>query len=175
MSLSSPFEAGFRKTRGGTVRSRDLARFGPRFWPFSLVKSTKRGSKITKIFRLRRAFPPSISIVPPLFRRPRRTPKTTLFWSVSPLITAKIAQNFRLRRSGCLRDQISDPENKGGGTVTPISPDTVFLFIFVVAKLHQFVGTEGGEREGGKGERQGFWRKIERGRGVVRNSFVICF
>ena len=68
-----------------------------------------------------------------------------------------------------------NPASKGGGTVTPISPDTVFLFIFVVAKLHQFVGTEGGEREGGKGERQGFWRKIERGRGVVRNSFVICF
>ena len=89
LSLSPPLRGRISLNKGGTVRYRDLTIFWPLFWPFSLVKSPKRGSKIAKIFRLRRAFPPSISIVPPLFRRPRRTPKMTLFWSVSPLITAK--------------------------------------------------------------------------------------
>ena len=60
------------ENKGGTVRFQILAIFGPRFWPFYLVKSLFRDLKIAKFSRLRRVFPLLQPLYPYFFSRLRR-------------------------------------------------------------------------------------------------------
>ena len=56
------------ENKGGTVRFQILAIFGPRFWPFYLVKSLFRDLKIAKFSRLRRVSPLLQPLYPYFFR-----------------------------------------------------------------------------------------------------------
>ena len=83
--------------KGGSVRVRILATFGPRFWPFSLVKSPFRGPKIAKFSRLRRVFPLLEPMNPPIFSRLRsadRGPQKDPLWERFPLTTALNTPKF---------------------------------------------------------------------------------
>ena len=79
--------------KGGSVRVRILATFGPRFWPFSLVKSLFRGPKIPKFSRLRRVFPLLQPMNPLFFFAPaarQSGPQKNLLLKRFPLTTAQI-------------------------------------------------------------------------------------
>ena len=80
------------------ARFRILADFGPRFWPFSLVKSLFRGPKIPKFSRLRRVSPLLQPINPLFFFRACGAPVGTsirpTFEAFPPYYSADSLSNF---------------------------------------------------------------------------------
>ena len=127
-----PFSAKSRKTRGGTVRFQILAIFGPRFWPFYLVKSLFRDLKIAKFSRLRRVFPLLQPLYPYIFfapaarlSEPRKDPLFKRFPLTRALKTPKFSPPAaRSSRSQNLRIPKVGGDSQKGGTAMGIYPDT---------------------------------------------------
>ena len=113
-----PFWVRSRKTRGGSARFRILADFGPRFWPFSLVKSLFRGPKIAKISRFQRVFPLLEPLNPLFFSRLRRAyggPQRDPLLKRFPLTTGLNTPKFLPPAARSSRSKKSETSNLGGG------------------------------------------------------------
>ena len=122
--LTPPLLGQISENKGGSARIRILADFGPRFWPFSLVKSPFRGPKIPKFSRLRRVFPLLQPMNPLFFFVPaarQSGPQKDLLLERFPLTTALNTPKFsppaaRSSRSQNLRSRkLGGVSQKGGG------------------------------------------------------------